>query len=340
MAIPATPANFILQSGNGQCYLAWDQSSGATTYVVQRSLDNITFTNQSTITGSPLNNFYLDKAYDVTLNPTGVSSGTQYFYQVLARNGSGDSAYTASQGIIPANIGQTSLQWIRFMSQSRADLVNSQFVSIPEWNSYISSAYKELYNFITEHFDDEYYSSSTYTITTDGSSQLYPLPADFYKATLVEVALNPQDPNSWITMRRYNKIQQNLWNFPNVYTFYGLTNLRYRFTGNFLQIVPIAQAGQTVRIWYAPRPKVLMADTDILDGISGWEEYVILTAARRAMVKQEQEVGEIDLEVKFIKDNLDEAAGARDISEPATVSDSRTRNFSWGDGGGSDAGGW
>lgn len=331
MAIPITPTNFNVQTGQVSNYLSWDQISDATTYFVQRSLDGITFSTVATLTGTPLHNYYLDDTYDATTNPTGVVSATKYYYQVAASNVSGTSAYTAAQNIVPAPIGQNSLQWIRLMATLRADLANSQFISLPEWNSYISNSYKDLYNFLIQHFEDEYYSSSTYTITTDGSSQLYPLPADFYKATLVEVALNPSDVNSWVTLRRYNKIQQNLWNFPNVYTFYGITNIRYRFTGNYLELVPQTQGGQTIRIWYAPRPKVLMADTDILDGISGYEDYVILSAARKAMLKQEQDVSEIDVEIQFIKQNLEEAATNRDISEPATVSDSRMRNFSWGD---------
>jgi len=334
LSTPITPTNFYLQTGQGSNFLSWDQISGATTYLVQRSLDNVTFSTVSTITGSPLNNFYLDNAYNATNFPSGPQPGIQYFYQVAAQNISGTSLYTTSQGIVPANIGMVSLQWTRLMAQLRSELYNSQYVSLPEWNSYISNSYKDLYNFLIQHFEDEYYSSLTYSLTTDGSSQLYSLPADFYKATLVEVSLNASDPNSWVTLRRYNKIQQNLWNFPNVYTFYGVTNIRYRFTGNYLQIVPITQACQTIRIWYAPRPKILMADTDILDGIAGYEEYVLLSAARKAMVKQEQDVSEVDLEIKFIEDNLEEAASNRDISEPATVSDSRMRNFAWSDDGG------
>jgi hypothetical protein len=334
MAIPITPTNFNVQTGNGQNYLSWDQISDATTYLVQRSLDNITFILQSTITGTPLNNYYLDDVYDATNNPNGVRPGVQYYYKIAAQNGDGTSGYTTSQGIIPAKIGQVSLQWVRLMATLRADLINSQFISLPEWNSYISNSYKDLYNFLVQHFDDEYYSSSTYTFVTDGSSQLYALPDDFYKATLVEVSLNTSDPNSWVTLRRYNKIQQNLWNYPNVYTFYGVTNIRYRFTGNNLEIVPITQAGQYIRIWYAPRPRILMADTDILDGIAGYEDYVILSAARKAMLKQEQDVSEIDRELAFIKENLEEAATNRDVSEPATVSDSRMRNFAWSDDGG------
>lgn len=331
MSTPNTPTNFYLQTGQATNFLSWDQTTtGATSFIVQRSLDNVTFTTLATLSGTPLANFYLDSA---------VTAGTQYWYQVAAANGSGTSLYCASQGIVPATIGQVSLQWIRLMSQLRADLFNSQFISVPEWNSYISNSYKELYDLLIQKFGDDYFSSSTYTITTNGSDELYPLPNDFYKSTLVEVSLNTSDPNSWVTLRRYMRVQQNLWNYPNVYTFYGITNVRYRFTGNFIQLVPIAQANQTVRIWYSPRPQILFADTATLDGISGWEDYVIIDAARKALLKQESDTAALMEEKLAMKQRIEEAAENRDVGDPETISDSRVRNFAWSDTDGYGSGG-
>ncbi len=320
MAAPSTPTNVYLQTGQGVAYLSWDQMTGAASYIVQRSADNITFATVTTLVGTPLANYYSDST---------VTAGTQYWYQVAAANGSGTSPYSTSQSIIPAAIGQVSLQSIRQLSQLRADLANSQFITTPEWNSYVTEAYKELYDILVQKFGDQYFASSTYTITTDGSSQLYPLPPDFYKGALVEAALNPADNNSWVTLRRFNPIQKNLWNYPNVYTFYGITNLRYQFIGNFLQLVPVAQANQTVRIWYSPRPQVLYADTQTLDGISGWEDYVVVDVARRARDKMEKDTTSLVLEKAGLKQRIEEAAENRNVGDPETISDSRIRNFSW-----------
>lgn len=331
MATPSTPTNFNLQTGQQSNFLSWDQTTtGATTFLVQRSLDNVTFSLQATVTGTPLNNFYLDSAFDASLNPTGVKAGIQYYYQVAAMNISGTSSYTSSQGIVPAPIGQVSLGWVRAMAQARADLVNSQFISIPEWNSYISNSQKDMQNFLTEKYGDDYLIADPYSYTTS-TSQSYPLPADFYKLILAEVALNAGDPNSWVTIRQYNRIQQNLYNFPNIYTFYGVTNLRYRLTGSNIYLIPTPQAGTTFRIWYVPRPKILMADTDIIDGISGYEEFVIIDAARKARQKQESDTTELTNECLFYKQRIAEAAANRNVSEPQTISDSRVRNFAWGE---------
>lgn len=345
MAIPNAPTNLNVQTGQGNNFVSWDQmlSPLATSYVVQRSQDQITYATVATLSGSPLANFYSDAAYDSVLNPTGVRSGIQYWYQVSAVNGSGSSANTISSGIIPAPIGQVSLSWVRLMAFLRADMLHSQFISLPEANSYISNSYKALYDILAQKFGDEYFSSSTYTWTTQQNLQLYPLPPDFYKSTLVEVSLNPADPTAWVTLKRFNKIQQNLLNFPNVYTYWGFTNLRYRFTGNFLEIVPVTIGNQTLRMWYTPRSKILLQDTDILDGISGWEDYVVLDAARKMMLKQEQDTSEVVNEMAMIIARIESAAENRDVAEPDTVSDSRRRNFGWGgdgDGGFNGSGGY
>lgn len=329
MAAPGTPTNFVLQTADSANYLTWDQAAGATSYKIRRSTDNFQTVNTllTTVTGSPLHNYYSD---------TSATAGIEYWYKVAASNIDGDSSFTDVQGVVTSTIGKVSLQYLREMAKQRADRVNSEFVTEAEWNSYINGSYKELYDLLIQKYGDDYYVASTYTWTTDGSSVLYPLPADFYKNLLVEVALNPADNNSWITLRTFQRIQQNLWNYPNVYTFYGITNLRYRIDGNYLHIVPISTAGQTLRMWYAPRPTKLVADTQLVDGVSGWEEYIIIDAARKCLAKEESDTTWLLNEKMALINRIESAAENRNASDPERVSDSRMRNFAWSD----DGSGW
>ena len=345
MSIPITPPNLFLQTGDGNNFCSWDVSPTATTYTVQRSTDGVNFTTVATLTGATFFNSYLDNGYDAINFPSGPLLQVQYWYQVSATNGSGTSAYAqpvpgTPPFVIPTAIGKISLGQLRYQAQSRCDRINSQFVSLPEWNMILTEARKSLYNIITECYGGDYYSNSTYTITTGSGTQQYPLPKDMFKPTLIEVALNPSDPSSWVTLRRFNWIQKNLWNYPNVYTFYGITNLRYRLMGDNLYIVPIPSGGQTIRINYVPRPKTLMIDTDIVDGISGFEEYIINYAAMVALNKEESETAENFAGfLQKIIDDIMSAAENRDIGEPSQVSDSKQRNFSWGDPGEGEYGG-
>ena len=85
--IPGIPQNFTVQTANQQNLVSWSLSPGATSYVVQRSLDNVTYTTIATVSGSPLATSYLD---------TAVVLATQYWYTVAAVNISGSSSPTKS----------------------------------------------------------------------------------------------------------------------------------------------------------------------------------------------------------------------------------------------------
>jgi hypothetical protein len=71
MAIPATPQNVVLQTGNGQNLLSWAQSAGALSYSIQRSSDPTFSTGVSFFSTTALQ--YLD---------TAVTLGIPYYYQV------------------------------------------------------------------------------------------------------------------------------------------------------------------------------------------------------------------------------------------------------------------
>lgn len=401
MPVPAvgnlvTPANFTIQSAQGAILLSWSASVGANIYYINRSTDNVTFTNidstssvsyadmsgilgavtqftssfsigVSSITVSSTTGLMVGQQVTDFTNGANIPSGTVitsitglviglskattgtcakdilqvgpqvYYYQVQAGNGLVSSLPTPSLSGVFLKPGQTTLGNIRLQSKQRSDRVKSLFVTDQEWNTYISDSYKELYDILKQKFGDDYFVAIPYAYTTSGTidpttqASLYPLPNDFYALLRVEVALNPSDPNSWVTLRQFMFIQGNLWNFPNVYTFYGITNLRYRLNGNNLMIVPIPSGGQTIRIWYVPRPNQLFLDTQLVDGVSGWEEYVVVDAVIKALAKQESDVSIFMSQKMALIKRIEEAAANRNIGEPQTVSDSKLRNFAWSD---------
>jgi hypothetical protein len=77
-------------------------------------------------------------------------------------------------------------------------------------------------------------------------------------------------------------------------------------------------------------------DSATFDGISGWEEYVIIDAAIKAGLKQEQDVQGLLLQKAEMKTRVTEMAVGRDIGQAEHVSDAMALQ---GDGCGLD-GGW
>lgn len=324
-----TPNNFLVASAQGVVQLTWTASPNATSYKINRSSDGVTFAQIGTSTGPVFN--------DAVNGTTPTVINTIYYYNITSFDGTSTSQPTATYTAQALKPGQTTVANVILQAQQRCDRVNSNFITQQEWTSYSNESYKELYDLLIQKFGNDYFIATPYTYTTSGTvdsvtqASTYPLPNDFYKLMGAEVALNPADPNSWVTIRKFEFIQRNLWNFPNVYTFYGVTNLRYRLNGSNLFIVPIPSSGQTLRIWYAPRPNQLLNPTDTLDMVSGWEEYIITDICIKAMAKEESNTDVFMAQKAALKQRIEEAAENRDIGEPETVSDSKRRNFAWGE---------
>lgn len=325
MAAPSTPTNYFLQAGNNQVYLLWDLMSGATSYSVQRSTDGITFTTLA----APATPYYLD---------TSVVTQTIYYYQVASVNGSGTSPYTTSQSIIPVLQGQKTLQQIRLMAQQKADRVNSKFVTLPEWNSFINQAAFELYDLLMNVYED-YFVKAPFTFQTDGTTIQYNLNTlipDFFKLQGVDCGLGTTS-NAWVTLKKFDFISRNRYVYPSITsTFLGVFNLRYRIMGGpypnptTLMFIPTPSAGQFIRIWYYPRMLQLLQETDILDSMNGWDQYVIVRAAKYALDKEESDTGPLSEELLYLKGRIEESAPNRDIGQSDTIS--ATRNYAGGGG--------
>lgn len=351
MAAPGIPQNFAVQTANRENLISWNQSAGATSYDVQRSEDNITYTTVSTISGSPLATQYLD---------TAVTTGVQYYYRVAASNGL-LSPYTTPQAVIPAPTGEMALAQIRLAAQQRADRVNSQFVTAPEWRGYINQAMFELYDLLVTVYEDLYVATPI-QFTSNGNQYIYNLPdgatsymsgldtsvnfvaEPFYKLIGVDLALNNAS-NAYVTVNKFNFSDRNRFVYPNTAsTIYGVFNLQYRLLGlNKIEFIPTPSASQGIRIWYIPRLRELLKDTDTTTtGISGWIEYVIVRAAKYALDKEESDTTKLDQELLFLKARIEETAANRDAGMPETISNVRANigGSNYGPGSANGRGGW
>lgn len=342
---PSIPQNFNVQTANQQNLVSWALTAGATSYVVQRSLDDITYTTITTISGSPLATQYLD---------TAVSLNTKYYYKVAAVNVSGSSAYTNPQFVIPTPTGEMSLSEIRLQAQQRADRVNSNFVSMTEWNKYINKAMFELYDLLVAVYEDLYVATPIQFVA-DGSTFLYPLPngsntfsnaitnveftpKPFYKLLGVDLALQTAN-NAYVTVNKFQFADRNRFVYPNTSsTIYGVFNLQYRIMGSNIEFIPTPSGNQKIRLWYIPRLIELLQDTDTTDtGVSGWIEYVIVRAAKYALDKEEADTTKLDAQILFLKQRIEESAANRDAGMPDKVSNTHT-NYGNGNNGGWNSG--
>lgn len=332
MAIAGIPNDIVLQTGNGQNFLSWPIVSGATSYDVQRSTDGVTFVSLAT----PAVNTYLDTTAVV---------GTAYYYKVASINSSGTSGYNPSypESIVPCLPGDITLGYIRYLASLRADMLNSEFLTMDEWNSNINQSIYELYDILVSKFGDDYFLAAPLTFTTTGATT-YPLPDGsnyagvqaIYKLVGVDCGVAVGN-NAWVTLPRYNWIDRNRFIYPQLQAnALGVFNLSYREMGNNLYFIPNPSAGQYIQIWYVPKMAQLLQDTDMLSfSISGWSEYVILDAAIKALIKEEslEQANALMVRKSSMLERIETMAANRDVGQPNSVSDLRS-NCGFYDGGG------
>lgn len=252
-----------------------------------------------------------------------------------------------------AEAGTMTLSDLMLATRQRADMVPASytpttngvnfFVTEPELISYINQSYYELYDLMAQKYGDDYFVAPPINISTDGTSFLYPLPDGtlysaapaFYKVLGLDLNLNPNRNDSFITIPPFMFAERNRYSIPNMQAFYGLTNLRYRLQGNNVWFTPTPAAGQTIRVWYLPRLSNLVNLTDVCDGVSGWTEYIIVDAAIKCKQKQEDDCQILLLQKAALIQRIESAAENRDAGNPQVVSDTQSQNWF-----GSDGGGW
>lgn len=335
MAIPAIPSGVTIQQANREILISWDLATGATSYSLQRSTDNVSYS----VLATPAVKEYVD---------TTAAIGTMYYYKVASVNSDGTSSYSSPVQMAPAPTAEMSLYEVRLRAQQRADRVNSQFVGLAEWNFFINQAMYELYDMLITVYED-YFAAPEVSFSTDGTSFYYDLPnglrtftntetgntayvaPPFYKLLGVDLALNNAS-NAYVTVNKYNLIDRNRFVYPNTAsTIYGVFNLQYRLFGlDRIRFVPTPSAGQQIKLLYAPRLEQLMQDADVTTlGFSGWMQYVIVRAAKYALDKEESDTSKLDEELGFLTKRIEAAASNKDAGQPDRISDTRGGN-GWG----------
>jgi hypothetical protein len=82
-------------------------------------------------------------------------------------------------------------------------------------------------------------------------------------------------------------------------------------------------------------------DSTLMEGISGWDEYVILSAAIKAQIKQEGDISGLAMQLKDVNDRVEALAEGRDAGQAFHVSDALgAGGYGDGFGGGGFDGSW
>lgn len=187
--------------------------------------------------------------------------------------------------------------------RERADVVNSSFITDAELLSHINSSYAELYDILVSSYQDYYVSSSTASVTTGNTIAL---PTDFYKMIGLDVS---SDGVSYYTVKKFNFNQRNSSSNDGV---------RYRVAGSNILLEPSDSAVGTYKIWYIPVYTPLASSSDVVNGIMGWDEYIVIDVAIKILQKEESSTSSLEKAKDAIKARIIQMSSVRDV-EPDSI---------------------
>lgn len=214
---------------------------------------------------------------------------------------------------------------VRELADQETSAASTAFVDNTELDARINEALKQLYNLLIAARGQEYYVASV-NWTAVAGQESYTLPADFMRLLTVyarDGGSRYEAVPTWEMAERPDL----LWRGS-----VGTTNIgeyRYRLQGGNISFLPTpSSTSHTFYALYVPAMTELVADTDVFDGVAGWEKWAALTAAIDIASKEEavEHVQMLMAQRALIQSQIDQLGGERDAARPPRIQDTRRDN--------------
>ena len=181
---------------------------------------------------------------------------------------------------------------MKLRARRLADMENSSFVGDAEILDYLNNSYASLYNLLVTK--DENYYATTGTVAISSAAVAYALPSDFYKLLAVEFQVSP---DKYVTLKPFNEAERNSMN------------------------ITTALPTGTLRLRYIPEPVKYSSDSATVDGISGYEEIIVLDMAIQMLAKEESDTSALERRLSRLNRQIEESSQNRDMLFSGSVSD-------------------
>ena len=197
--------------------------------------------------------------------------------------------------------------------RERADQQTSTFITDSELTGYINSSYAELYDILVSRFEDYYSAVEPFSITAGNT---HAVPASFYKIRGIDLDVDGQ----WTTVYPFNFIERNRV-ASRTRSILGRLGVNYRLMGNTLHFVPDDRAVGSYQMWYIPSYTPLVSMSDPLSDVLNFEEYIIVDAAIKCMVKEESDPSVLLMMKEQLRKRIEAMASNRDAGSPERIGD-------------------
>lgn len=195
---------------------------------------------------------------------------------------------------------------------------DSEFVTTAELDQLINTSYAELYGLLIRH--SLHRTETVYSITATGAAS-YALPTDIF-AVLGVFRVDGTATKSYMARHDHRKRPDT-----------GVTGtaLTYRVIGSSIEFIPVPASG-TYEVVYVPTPTTLADDADTLDGVLGWEEYVVVDCAIKILQKEESDATSLQRERERLAARIVDEANHAEMTEGLVIANVRNTMSSYTEG--------
>lgn len=203
------------------------------------------------------------------------------------------------------------------------DTVNDPHISATLATTWINQGIAELWRKLVKAYPDRYVLRASLS-TTAGTAE-YDLEEDFMAIRRVDLVQGTQR----IAVEPFALQEAPIYSGDTR----GGGRTRYRvigqgIEGDLTQIMFDPDPGtNTYDIWYVQAPQLLAADGDVLDGVAGFEDWVVCFAALRICTRQETDPSAVMAEMARVEASIVATAADRDVGRAPRIADVRRRGF-------------
>jgi hypothetical protein len=180
-----------------------------------------------------------------------------------------------------------SLETLSSRVLQRANLEGaSAFIKAQELTDLINGSIAEWVDEVRGTTWNGSYSRSSQTISTVNGTQTYALAAGFLSLISVDVAISG---GVVVSARSYQEEERNAFRNLPMLAGWGIAQpIYYQIQGSNISFIPVPSGTFSVTVNYVPTATVLVLPADTIDSINGWEEFIVLDAAIKCVIKAGQ----------------------------------------------------
>jgi hypothetical protein len=191
-------------------------------------------------------------------------------------------------------------------ARQRADMVGTDvFITDAAWKMLLDTAYAELVDLLIKHELHQF--ETTQTITSTGTNT-YALSSDHYKTLGMDYL---RATGVYEEVPEVTFAQRNLYNSLNSLS--G-SPMGYRLVGANVVFYPAPPTGQVFRHTYVPAPASIaaLADATAIDGVAGWDEYMVIHSAINAKIRERSDTRDLERKLVLLKERIAQAGVDRE----------------------------